>query len=284
MAVVLDSISPENTAGNIAPNAPVVIELSDATDMTLALVEVLLGSVSHTVANGKLDYWSVRALSGGVYVDDLTSVTFATVPDWFSSSGEEISVTVKYNSVTISTTIFTVVDHAPQIAGGLASFNVLEASALPTSSLAYYYIVNRGTDRSVAMASYYVLDRMTTNGGAHYYVAFPVRASMPASVVVGNPVSDVVPASAIVQAMTGQTAKSSVVVQGYFRQGMPSSVITGIVFRHGETSSAIVGIETVSKLPASVVVYGVIRGSVLEVSVIDDTTKTALEALGVAFS
>jgi len=284
MAVVVDSVSPADGAVNVFANTPVIVELSDSTDMTLSLIEVLLGSQSFTIANGGLEATGIKKVSGGVYVDDFTDVTVATRIDWYYMSGEEITVVVKYNSSTLSTTSFTVLDHEQHYpATGMIYYTAHEFTRPISSMRAYWICLNNGTDRCTGEAYYWTMDILKAQADLYYYVGHPIRVSQPVSAIVGELVEHVVDASMIVQAYMGQKVPASMVTQNWTSTSQPASVITGVYFRHGHKASVIVGAEVLTKLPASMVVYGVVRGTVVEIIVPDDTTRTVLEGLGVTF-
>ena len=285
MAVAVSNISPADNATGINANFPVTFDLTDSTDMTMSLVEAVVNGISCTVANGLLDHWSIKTVSGGVYVSDLTSVTFGTLCHWYEAHLADITVVIKYNSSTLSTTSFTVAEDALAMSGGHPSIFFVEGlPPAPAIGLGAYYLVRSdGADWSKSHASFTIKPPMDTHGGVYFFVGKPFRTAVPASLVVGEQVRTAIPASLVVRGLARIKIPASIVVQGPIREKIPLSVIVGEEVRTVLPASLVVGEAVVTKIPSSLVVYETDKGMVVEVDVMDPDTATLLASLGVTF-
>ena len=286
MAVTVVSITPADGTLAVSGSSPVVVEINDSvTDLDHDLVEIIVNGVSNTTANNGLDYWGLQTISGGAYVSDLQTVTYATLRHWCVGGIDgTATVVVKYNTVTLSTTTFDFAfpgryANQPQMAYAAES-----PVYLGPGTVLQYIVESPSGFRLGGTIRYNVRRVNTTKSDIIYTVGYIIRTEQPAAMLVGQSVETVQAASAITYGFNTAKQPSAVIVQGWMWAQQPTAFITGIVFRYGQSVSSIVGVEIMAKVPASAVVYKVIRETVLDIEIQDASTKTLLEALGVTFT
>jgi len=286
MAVTVTSISPADAETGVVGNSPVIVEINDSvTDLDHDLVEIIVNGVSSVDANGDLDYWNLKDISGGVYIDELQTVTYATLKDWYRGNLDgTITITVKYNSITISTTTFEFIPPGRRPNNPSIWYSIEPPVYSGRGAIFQYWVEIPTEYRSRGIITYNVNSKNATKADVVYTVGYIIKTSQASSMVVGELISSANPASTVVNGRSVAQQPASVIVQGWMRASQPSAIITGISFRYGQSVSTVVGVEIMSSIPASAIVYGVVRETTIDIEIQDASTKTLLEALGVTFS
>ena len=285
MAALAD-LAPATGSVNVLPDAPVTFRVTNATDIDLSLVELTIGTRSCTVANGLLLPWNTRDASGATVVDNLTDVYFtSTGLRWYTGS-VEVTAEVIYDSVSLGTTTWT----ASEDDGSLAS----AVGTLQT------YATSRTSDEATVTGFYHVQIQslLTTLDGSfavqewalgmyaagQYWVAHPYYTDALASGVVALPYLYDHLASGAVHGYSFSDHLANGAVQGWFIVDALASAAIGIRFLFDHLVSAQVGAEHYQDHLVSGSVYGVLRGTVLDIRVEDATTYQAIVDAGVTFS
>ncbi len=284
MPPAVASLTPANGAVDVQCGVWVECNLTNATDMDPDLVEVTVGGHVCTIANGLLDYWGGKDISGGVLVDDFTDLWFTASGWWVTRAGELVAVVVEYDSVEISSTTFTVIseeDHdleadgvfemlavaADDPIGGDGKWNVGELS--PCGDHIFSYLVE---DLGFGIV-----------GDGWYYIGHRFSSAFPASGIAAAWHAQQHLASGIVNGTFLSPTAASGVVQGWALWQQMCSGAVGIRFIFGTMCSGIVAVKYLGLCPASGVVYGVLHHTVLDVRIKDETTYLALSEAGVTF-
>lgn len=285
MAVTLASIDPADGAAGVFWNYPVTARITDATNINPALVTVTVNGIACTVANGLLETWNVKKVSGGAMVDDFTNVYFGTLAAWWDLGGDGIAVDVDYNGTSLGSQTWTASEHEGpaggadgcvflwatnplRVAGADASFEVAETHFGTNFELSY--LIHELGSHNNADARFYIATRFWDLVDASGVVAEVERALHDGSGVVEGWARDLVDASAI--------------LQGWQRDLIDASGAVAVRFHFLFESSGVVGIEALSLVDASAVVYAVNRNNILEVHVVDPGAYSALIAAGITFN
>jgi len=260
--------------------------LAAAATLDPDLVELDIDGTSFTVAGGGLDYSRQMRNWAGSIVEDNRELTFYVLGQWFSGPApQNATLTVKYNGSTIGTASFTTAEIETGEAGAEAHWEAwatnpyVDASGqMSWEAVEHYYNASAG--------AYWVVDDVArrTQADLYWYCATEVRARFAAAGIVAEPVTARFPGSGIVQGWALTRHPGAGIVQGYVRGRFTAAGIVGVEFRYRGTASGIVGVELLERFYASGIVYGVNRRNVVELEILDDSTITALAALGVTFS
>lgn len=285
MAAVAE-IQPGAGELEVDANRPVRVNITDATGITLSLVEVVVNGISHTLANGRLRAWQTTTILGGAIVDDTTDVWFETACAWYDGELDEVEVDVRYNSSSIDTATFTTRSTEGLLRNAEARYwaYALEAP-LSVAPGAARYLVAPWYQNATYEAQFIVYD-LTAYPCADgwYYVATPYRDTPTISGVVATPELWKQAASGTVQGTRRDLQGISGVVQGDQVDRLAVAGLVGVVFVYRGASSGIVGVEVLERVPASGVVYAVNASNELEVHVLDESTYAELVAQGFVIS
>lgn len=286
MAVALASLQPAGGAVGILPNAPVIAELTDSTDLDVSKVEVVVDGTSHTVANGGIEYWQITSVSGGAVVDDLTDVYFRALPSWYTGQ-LSVTIVVKYDGATLSTTSFSVEGNEAQRAACAAWFRAFESD--PNDLAGRCALGWNAFAVTVEPATYdlwlAVADTLGSSGAKLWYmVATEIVADVPASLVVATPVLNDVPASLVVEGDALTDNAASLVVQGELLVDAPVSFAVYLELLFDAAVSGVVSREVIADHLASLGVLGVNAATIIDLGVLSDEAVDFYQSLGVTIS
>ncbi|MCP4897619.1 MAG: hypothetical protein GY906_11660 [bacterium] len=276
------SISPADNAVRVAADQAVDVNITNATDMTLSLVEIIVNGVSCTVANGGLDYWQTTQVSGGSIIADLTDVWFATVARWFDSPLDEVTVTVKYDSTTISTTTFTSVHSEGWQSGADIGFESMAAHRASSARLDFDVMQQPlGGDYKV---EFLVSEAMRITADLRYYVAERYLSRHLGAGLVGGLQLQRHHASGSAQGWKLDRHHATGIGQAWQIDRCHAAGMLGVVFIYRNMASALLGLEYLERVSASGVVRGVNRGTHFEANIMEQETFDELNADGVHFT
>lgn len=264
---------------------PIQANVTNATDLDPALLEIVVNGTSFTTANGGLILWNIRKVDTGALVYYYTDVWCQTVGRWVGEPWETVTVDVRYDSASIGGGTYTRLPWAGDVGGTNAGWlGAGLALDLWEGGNLHWLLTATLPLEGAPILHYVVREEEGYSQDAWYWIAHQVRALVAGSALVGERAQTLAAASAVVRAFSRSAALGSVVVQGPFRRLGQASALAGVRFRYGTVASAVVGVETVLRVPASAVVYAVRRGPILEVQIADAGTVADLQALGVTFS
>ncbi len=252
-----------------------------------ALVEIDVGGKAFTVANGGLLVWNTRKYASLVLVDPCyRDVFFETIGSWWDDYGpEHVTVLVKYNGTTISTTTFDTDSVVAWMPCGLITWwwasaigGVYDGKLWGTC----YYMASKLEDYLVrGDAHWYVQFPPSTTSDAWYLIAHAFRCDTPLAGIVGQPVTHDVPASGVGNCWERSDTPSTGVVQNWTRDDHAASGVVAVVMpAHDEALSGIVGQPLAKDTAAAGIVYEVNADTAIEVRVISVEEAAFLDGLG----
>lgn len=252
-----------------------------------SLVEIDVGGVACTVANGKLLTWNTRKYASLVLVDPCyRDVFYETVGSWWDDYGpEHVTILVKYNGTTISTTTFDTDQTVSWGASGLETWwwasaigGVYDGELWGTC----WYFASKIEDYLVrGDAHWYVQFPPETTSDAWYWIAHAFRSDTPLAGIVGQPVTHDVPASGVGNCWERSDTPSTGVVQNWTRDDHAASGIVAVVMPpHDEALSGIVGLPLAKDTPAAGIVYEVNANNAIDLRVISVEEAAFLDAMG----
>lgn len=286
MAVALASIDPADGALGVWRDYPVTVEITDATDIDPSLVEVVVNGISCTVANGGLEAWNTKAISGGAQVDDLTDVYFGTLLRWWGGMpGADITVSVVYDGTTLDTVTFT---DSTLEGDGAADCETMALSVRGGRSLAPADV--QATTITLYAPGYRSIQASVVDlahwpaADARCWVAHRYWDYHQGSAVLGHLEHAYPQGSGSVRGWRLDYPAGSAVLQGWQRDYLVASGCVGVTYHYYSQGSGVVGLETLAYAVGGAVVEGVNRDNTLRVRVIDEATYAALIAAGVVIS
>jgi hypothetical protein len=252
-----------------------------------ALVEIDVGGVACTVANGKLLTWNTRKYASLVLVDPCyQDVFYETLGSWWDDYGpEHVTVLVKYNGTTISTTTFDTDPILVWMPSGLETWwwasaigGVYDGPMWGTC----YYMASKLEDYLVRGDSHwYVQFPPTSTSDAWYLIAHAFRSDTPLAGIVGQPVVHEVPASGVGNCWARCDTPSTGVTQSWMREDHATSGVVAVLMPpHDEALSGIVGLPLAKDTPAAGAVYEVNANNAIDLRVISVEEAAFLDALG----
>jgi len=285
MAVALASIDPVDGATNVLGDYPVTARITDATNIDPALVTVTVNGIACTIANGLLEAWNVKKVSGGAIVDDFTNVYFGTLVPWWDIGGASIAVDVDYNGSSLGSQTWTASTFEGPADGADGCVFVWATNPLHVAGAdAYFEVVEVyfGTNFELSFLIHELGSH--NNADARYYIGTRFWDLADASGVVASVERALHDASGIVEGWARDLVDASAILQGWQRDLIDASGIAAVRFHFLFESSGVVGVEVLSLVDASGVVYAVNRNNILEVHVVDPGAYAALIAAGITFS
>lgn len=252
-----------------------------------SLVEIDVGGITMTVANGGLETWPSSKLASGVIVDWHQDVWLRTLKLWWRGSLDYTTLLIKYNSSTLSTKHFTSGPwqdlgkgnglyswwYALALGGLLGRCGYLEAS-YTIGGFADY--LTRGEFH------YFIQTPPRGEFDAYYYICHAIRTDTPGSLVVGQPVAADTPGSLVVRGWCRSDTPGSLIVQGWIREDTPASLVVAIPVAFDlAAASLVVAGNIVTDLAGSLVVSQVNDLNAIDVQVIDDIVAAMLSEVGV---
>ncbi|HQM37470.1 MAG TPA: hypothetical protein PLN64_00920 [Candidatus Bipolaricaulis anaerobius] len=285
MAVTLASIDPANGARNVPGDYPVTARITDSTNINPALVTVTVNGIDCTLANGLLEAWNVKKVSGGAIVDDFTNVYFGTLVPWLVMGAASISTDVDYDGSSLGSQTWTVSDHEGPAVGADGSVFLWATNPLMLAGAdAYFETFDPyfGTNFELS----YLIQEVGShnNADARYYIGTRFWDLADASGVVASVERALHDASGIVEGWARDLVDASAILQGWQRDLVDASGVVAVRFHFLFESSGAVSVETLSLVDASAVVYAVNRNNVLEVHVVNPAAYAKLVAAGITFS
>jgi len=266
-----------------------------------ALVEVDVDGVAHTIAAGTLRVCgkTAKVAAGPVVVNPWTQdETYETVGSWQMYAPKAVTVLVKYNGSTLSTTTFATLGQESlattgnatammgYVGGAFGVFMAMASASLDgmiraegcffVSSLEYWLARGEGC--------FSVESGPESSVDGEFWVAHAARWDTPASGIVGQPSTTDVPASGVVKAYQRSDVPGSGVVQAFMRTDVPGSGIVAIPLSSDTPASGIVGLPQQVDTPASGIVYEVNANNTIELQVISVDEAAFLAALGIALT
>lgn len=285
MAVTLASIDPADGSENVLAGYPVTARITDATNINPALVTVTVNGIDCTVANGLLEAWNVKKVSGGAIVDDYTNVYFGTLTAWFDYGAASISVDVDYDGTSLGSQTWAVSEHEGPANGADGSVQVWATDPLQIAGAdAYFEVADPyfGTNFDLSFLVYEIGSHNAAD--ARFYIATRFLDLVDASGVIGSPEQTLVDASGSVEGWRRDFADASAILQGWRRNLIDASGTVAVRYYYLAEASGVVSAETISLVDSSGIVYGVNRNNVLEIHVVKPAAYATLVAAGITFS
>lgn len=250
-----------------------------------ALVTLTIAGEACTEADGRLDVWGDRQVSGGsplIAWDDLHA---SASPWWYGGPGETVAVTLNYDGTTIDSISLEVEtltwgDHLPADCTFAMPTVTFETAPARLQWTAQGNAI--GTER---ICQWHVLDKgMAIHADCKYYVAHVQIDDIPGEVIAAVPNPQDFPGEVIVYGWQRDDHPGELLVQGYRIDDLPGEVIPALRRADDFAGAIIVGTRRLDDHPGEVVVYGVNRNNVLEVRIVDETTWAAMVAAGYGVS
>lgn len=286
MAVAIATVDPADGDLKVVRDYPVTVELTDSSDLDPDLVEVIVNGVSHTVANGGLEYWQTTKIAGGAVVPDLTDVFFGTLLPWWAYGGGEVEVTVEYDGSTIGTQEWCTDEAEGPPFGPLSQSMALAIGAdasffapdIQAEVISLYYPSSHNLQALVTEVSRRSAADVRTYVGTRYidYVV--------GSAVVGHLEISYHVGSGVLEGWKLDYSAGSGITQGWRLDYGHGSGVVGVVFTFYGRGSGIVGLEHLEYSVGSGIVRGLNRDNALEIEIIDAATYAKLAAAGVVFA
>lgn len=286
--VWVESITPGAGELGVQAGTGVVVELRCLAQLQDALVRVDVGAASCTTASGRLAADPSAMIRSGVVRVDRRAVTYSVLARWYEAELDPVTVEVSYHGWALAgAATFTPVPPEDLWSGGDAWFESWatdpgmgsgSGAGVEWCVVEVWHGEYRDVTWVVAEVARFVAADVQWICGQRYV------ERMLGSGLVGSPQAVRWSASGLIEGWRLDRYRSSGVVQGWKLLRSAGSGVVGIRFVYRELASGLVGVEVLQRIASSGVVYGVARGTVLEVHVLDEDTYAALAAAGVTWS
>lgn len=287
MAVAVATITPADGAVNIYDGTTVDVELTDTSDMDTAKVEIIVNGESCTVANGLLEYWNNKAISGGAIVDSLQDLWFGARVEWYAGELQTITVEVVYDSVSISTTTFTTYT-SEGFGERHADSYYLNFTSTPEwlygSVTSNYNVIDLAPSLVTGDVAYVVSEDIRTGTDGFYWVARIFFSDGPAAGIAGELAQTDGPGAGTVEGWALTHGPAAGIVQAPVLLHGPASGVVGVLTETCGAAAGIVGTLTTTNGAAAAIVYAVNARNTVEIRTVSAAESALLTALGITVS
>lgn len=282
--MIVSSIMPADASVDVTANSPVIAHLEESPGgVNVALVTIVVNGVTCTVANGRLEYWGHRRISGGVLVDDWSSVYFGTLCAWFDASLARIDVEIIYDGTTIAAVSWTASDLEPGWRGGNGTYETWYTSPAWAHGAAQgWYTIADAYVAGAERVGYYYIDPAPTSAVDGWYMLGHIAWSDGATAaIVGRIAPSDGAAAMTVYGYAHTDTAAGMIVQGWARTATPASAIVARTVRRDWATAMLTGRPTTTAGCAAMIIYGTTARTHIEVRSITATTAAMLATLGI---
>lgn len=253
--------------------------------LEFADLEILVDSLSATVANGRLETYGKNTPAGNDYGD---LVAEAALLGWHRTPARGlISAELKYNGVSIDSISFSG-DPIP-VAGSVGPWNYYSLPALPLESSPtdnlHQWTAGDHDTQSSQIFEWVLIDKgIAIRADAYYYVGHPTIVDLPSSIIAAIAALDDHPGSILAEGYNLDDSPSSSLAQARRRDDFPASILPAVRAIDDFLGSTVVAIAEIRDEPSSLLVFAVNRENVIEVHVIAESTFAALGGEGISWN
>ena len=241
---------------------------------------------SFTEAAGNLAVWPSAVATGGVWSEDLTTVTLETRGDWPGVlAGDQLTARVLYAGVEVATATW-----ATDELSGRCGFDAFLRAWIsnPGSSAGtldlFLCVVDLRPDLTTRDLSFLVVPPDRWSVDAWFLVAHNVDEDVPGGLIVGVPEDEDVPGVVVVRGWVDVDVPGAVVVQAYTWEDVVGALLVGIDSDEDVLGALLVGIVEDEDVPGALVVYGVNRNNRLIIRIMEQALLDELADLGITIT
>ena len=249
-----------------------------------ARVEIVVNGISSTVANGRLEFWGHKRITGGVIVDDFTSIFVRTRGAWSDMSFRPVPVIVRYDGSALATITVRGAEYEGDPAGTRGLYETWATTPDWHAGRAggYYFVLDYYIEAAEKSGYYYVLPPSESALDGWYLVGRYMVTDGTSAAVIGRRAITDGAAAAVVRGWSTTAMPAAGLVQAWLYADGPAAGLPATVTLGDWGAAAVVGAMTTTTGAAAAIVYTVNRRTHVEIRSVSPDTAAVLEALGVA--